>query len=369
MEQRDILQKMHDLAATEEKVAAATVIRTYGSTPRHVGARMIVLEDGSFVGTVGGGCGEAEVWQEAKAVLARGTPAIVHVDLTEDPDEGGEKICGGRMDVLVDLWRRADLVSLGAVLEHLDRGGGMSMSTVLAADAEPRGRRIFVAGDGWYHGSTGDDALDAQIRQAANTFIEGRRSCVASLVDGALLPQSRPRGDGAPQVFVEVLQRPPLLVIAGAGHCALPLARMARMLGFEIVVLDDRPACATHDRFPDASRLLVGDLGNQIAEVPLLPSTYVVLVTRGHKQDEEILRQIVDKPLGYIGMIGSRRRIRAVFDDMERDGFDPALLDGVYSPIGLDICAETPEEIAVSILAEIVRVRNGGTGASLKLRG
>lgn len=366
MEQRDILDKMLDLAVTQQKVAVATVVRTYGSTPRHVGAKMVILDDGAFFGTVGGGCGEAEVWQEAKRVLKTGAPATVHIDLTEDPNEGGEKICGGRMDVYVETWRRADLEQLRAVLQRLDESRGMSLSTVLAGD--DAGRRMFVADGGWSTGSLGDTGLDAQVKGAAPDIIENRRSGVMAAVGDALEPQPRPRTAGGVEVFIEVLQRPPVLVIAGAGHCALPLSRMARMLGFSVIILDDRPECATDERFPDAARILVGDLGEQVAHLPLGLSTYVVLVTRGHKQDEAILRKIVDKPLGYIGMIGSRRRIQAVFADMERDGFASADLDKVYSPIGLDIGAETPEEIALSILAEVVRVRKGGTGVSLRLR-
>lgn len=365
MEQRDIFDKMLALAATEEKVAVATVIRAYGSTPRHVGAKMVIRDDGSFFGTVGGGCGEAEVWQEAKRVLTAGLSSTVHVDLTEDPDEGGEKICGGRMDVFVEPWPRADLEMLRPVVERLDKGLGLSLSTVLADEA---GRRLFVADDGWTSGSLKDERLDKLVLEAAPALIESRRSGVVAAVNDTLEPQARQRKDGNPEIFTEVLQRPPLLVIAGAGHCALPLSRMGRMLGFQIVILDDRPECATDERFPDASRILVGELADLAAHIPLGPSTHVVLVTRGHKQDEAILRKIVGLPLGYIGMIGSRRRIGAVFADMERDGFDAADLDKVYSPIGLDIGAETPEEIAVSILSEIIAVRKSGSGVSLRLR-
>lgn len=365
MEQRDILDKMLELAATDEKVALATVIRTYGSTPRHVGAKMVIRSDGTFFGTVGGGCGEAEVWQEAKRVLATGISGTVHVDLTEDPDEGGEKICGGRMDVFVEPWPGADLEMLRPVVERLDKGRGMSLSTVLADSA---GRRLFVADDGWSSGSMGDETLNRLVRDAAPAFIENRRSGVMAVVNDALEPQARPRGSGSMEIFVEVLQRPPVLVIAGAGHCALPLSRMGRMLGFQIVILDDRPECATGERFPDATRILVGDLADLATQIPVGPSTHVVLVTRGHKQDEAILRKIIGQPFGYIGMIGSRRRIGAVFADMERDGFDPDHLDKVYSPIGLDIGAETPEEIAVSILGEIIAVRKGRDGRSLRLR-
>lgn len=369
MEQRDVFARLAQLASTASTVAVATVVRAFGSTPRHVGAKMVVLEDGSFFGTVGGGCGEAEVWQEARRLLAQGGSATVNVDLTEDPDAGGEKICGGRMDVFVDLWTQEDRAALAPVIARLDAERGLCLATVIAWASPSPSRRMFACDDGWTQGTLGSPGLDAHLRDAAATCIAQRRSHVATVTDAGLMSAGRSPRDEAPQIFVEVIERPPRLVIAGAGHCALPLSRIGRMLGFDIVILDDRPECATGERFPDASRILVGDLGVQIDALALDADSSVVLVTRGHKQDEEILRRIVHLPLAYIGMIGSRRRIRAVFADMERDGYDPAHLDRVHAPIGLDIGAETPEEIAVSILGEIIRVRKGrGDGRSLALR-
>lgn len=367
MEKKDVFKRLAELAASERRVAVATVVRAYGSTPREVGAKMIVLENGDLFGTVGGGCGEAEVWQEARRVLRDGRPASVHVDLTEDPDKGGDAVCGGKMDVFVDLWERADLERVPALIDLMDRGVGVSLATVLSevAPCAP-GTRVVIAENAIVQGSLGDAALDEALRQAAQ---EGRRSQIAALpLHGdapARVPAPRHPAPDAVQIFLEVLERPPVLVVAGAGHCALPLSRMGKMLGFHVVILDDRPECATRERFPDADEILLGDLEAEVERIPMDPRTHVVLVTRGHRLDEAILRRVVREPLGYVGMIGSQRRVRAVFRDMERDGFEREVLAKVRSPIGLDIGAETPEEIAVCILAEIIMARKGGTGRPL----
>jgi xanthine dehydrogenase accessory factor len=372
MEAKDVFKRLVSLADRERQVAVATVVRAYGSTPREVGAKMVILENGDFFGTVGGGCGEAEVWQEARHVLRRGRPSTVHVDLTEDPESGGEKICGGRMDVFIDVWGADELRTVHGIVDLLDQGRGVSLATVLAAPDESEvrpGRHLVIDEAGRTDGALGDAEVEERLRAAAPGLIAGRRSCVAAFPAGEgppLIPAPRRSAPGAIEVFMEVLEHPPVLVIAGAGHCALPLSRMGRMLGFEVLILDDRPDCATAERFPDATRILLGDLEEEVGTIPIGPDTCVVLVTRGHRQDEQILRRIVREPLGYIGMIGSKRRIAAVFADMERDGFEREYLDRVYSPIGLDIGAQTPEEIAVSILAEIIGVRKGGSGRSLR---
>ncbi|MBM3465435.1 MAG: XdhC family protein [Armatimonadetes bacterium] len=367
MEKRDVFTRLSSLAQTERQVVVATIVRAYGSTPREVGAKMVVLENGEFFGTIGGGCGEAEVWQQARRVFRSATPRTVHVDLTEDPDKGGDAICGGRMDVFIDLWGEGDLARVPGIVRLLDEGRGVSLATVMEAPAGAAaapGTHVVLS-ESEPIGSLGDALLDAQLHRQAEALQRERKSVVAAFpLDGGAptVPAPRHGAEGALEVFVEVIERPPVLVIAGAGHCALPLAKMGKLLGFYVIVLDDRPECATRERFPDADEILLGDLEREVEKIPMDRRTHVVLVTRGHKLDEAILRKVVRNPLGYVGMIGSKRRVRAVFRDMERDGFAPEHLARVSSPIGLDIGAETPEEIAVCILAEVIMARKGGTG-------
>ena len=172
--------------------------------------------------------------------------------------------------------------------------------------------------------------------------------------------------DGRAQLFVEVQHRPPTLLIVGAGHIALPLARLGKMCDFDVVVLDDRASFANKERFPMADQVIAAPFETAMQEFPLDEDTYIVLVTRGHQHDVSSLLQVLDRPSAYIGMIGSRRRVRAVFQLLEEEkGISRERFERVHSPVGLDIGSETPAEIAVSIMAEIVKVRRGGTGLSL----
>jgi len=168
------------------------------------------------------------------------------------------------------------------------------------------------------------------------------------------------------EIFVEVLRRPPTLIIVGAGHVALPLAQLGKMIDFEVVVLDDRPRFANAKRFPMADRVLAQPFRETLRDWAIDQDTYIVLVTRGHSHDVDCLLEIIDSPARYIGMIGSKRRIKSVFELLETEqGIDPAKFERVYAPIGLDIGAENPAEIAISIIAEIINVQRGGRATSL----
>ncbi|MHB2017007.1 MAG: XdhC family protein [Candidatus Xenobia bacterium] len=338
MEKREVFQHIDHLS--DPRFAVATVVRTRGSTPREAGAKMVIHADGSFFGTIGGGCGEAEVWQEAKRAIRIGQPALVKVDLTESPDAGGEKICGGKMEIFVDLWDQGTRQRLHELLLELEAGQASVVVTRM-----PGGEKALFHEDGRVEGE-----LDEALRQEALQVLQTQRSRLV--------------GDA----FLELLERPPLLIVVGAGHVAQPLVRMARILGFRIAVLDDRAEWAVRERFPEANDVIAGDLETSLGSYPLTAGTYVVLVTRGHKHDETCLRFCLPNPVSYVGMIGSRRRVQAVFRDLEREGWKPEQLDRVYSPIGIDIGAETPEEIAVSILAEIIKIRRGGKVPSMTIR-
>ena len=170
------------------------------------------------------------------------------------------------------------------------------------------------------------------------------------------------------ELYLEVRRPVQELIIVGAGHIAQPLAHMGALLGFRVSVLDDRPDFATRERFPDAEHVFQADFDDPFRDAKLHERSHVLLVTRGHKYDYACLVRAlrVDPPPAYIGMIGSRRRVRATYVQLLDEGFDRAQLDRIHAPVGLDVGAETPEEIAVSVAAELVKVRRGGTGASLK---
>jgi xanthine dehydrogenase accessory factor len=256
---------------------------------------------------------------------------------------------------------------LPEALAAQERGEGAVIVTVVAAlraEGPAPGSRLLVSERGEVHGRILQE-LDPVLRDDALTSLEEGRSRVRSyrLVGDTVEAVGLEGGDV--DLFFEVLARPPRLIIVGAGHIAVPLARMARLLDFEVSVLDDRPEYAQAERFPDADRILVGPYAETLAQLPVNRDTYVVLVTRGHVHDQACLELIIDSDAAYIGMIGSKRRVRTVLERARDRGHDAKKLQRVFAPIGLDISAETPAEIAVAIMAEIVNVRRRGRAPSL----
>jgi len=243
-----------------------------------------------------------------------------------------------------------------ALLRAIDDKRMIVLATVVEApdsgSVKPTAK-LLVDEDREVEGTLGDVELDQGVIADALQAMDDRQSRVArySLVDGTEVA-----------VFLEVVEPQPSLIVVGAGHIAVPLARMGKMLSFEVIVLDDREKFANRERFPDADRVFAADFGPTLAELKITRATYIVIITRGHQYDEAALMEVADSPAAYIGMIGSRRRVQAVRDNLAGIGFDPAKLDRVRAPIGLEIGAQTPEEIAVSIMAEIIAVRRGGRG-------
>jgi len=352
---RSIYEDIERLIRGGETVATATVVTTQGSTPREVGAKMVVRPTGDTVGTIGGGCGEAEIWQAAMDALKDGRRRLVTLDLTGDITLDTEMVCGGVMSVFIDLWGAADLEILRAAQEAMRRDGRFAMVTPLTTDdSRPH---MLVLTDGQTIGSLADPGADASMLPSALEALEQGAS------------RAVPGTGTRPATFIEVLVAPPTLFIAGAGHIAMPLVRMGAMLGFRVVVLDDRPEFANEERFPEADEVLAAPFAEILAGYPLDGQTYVVLMTRGHAHDLECLTEVIDKPVAYLGMIGSRRRVRGVLDLVKEKGHADELLARVHAPIGLDIGALTPEEIALSVMAEVIKVRREGTGRSLSEKG
>ncbi len=345
--------------------ALATVINVRGSTPREVGAKMLVRDDGQF-GTIGGGCGEAEVFRKARLLLASGEGAqIAEVDLTGDFDQQEIGTCGGIMDVFIDLWSpQPDLAiarDLAEATRHtrsaalvtlVDPGGRADARTGMRAmlDLTPNGK-----------GRPAPIALsEAAIAQLAERAHEAAPRLLELDGEGTLRPVVRIEATGAPRLFLDPLSGSQRLVIIGAGHIAQPLCAMGAMLGYHVTVIDDRASFANRERFPAADEVIARPFVEAIGALKLDRHSCVVIVTRGHAFDEACLRTVLKRDAGFVGMIGSRRRVRTTLERLAADGLDPALLDQVHAPIGLDLRAETPEEIAIAILAEIIRERRAG---------
>jgi xanthine dehydrogenase accessory factor len=302
----DILRR----ADAGEPLAVCTVVRTRGSTPQKAGAVMLVRRDGRTLGTIGGGCVEADVRTRALVELAAdprtapGAAASLHrFTLDHDPAWDDGLVCGGVMDVAVEVVH--------------------------------------------------SPAAAATYRAARDQLAAGREAAVR--IVAAASP------DGEPLAFERTIEPAPALVIAGAGHVGVELAAAAARLGFGVTVVDDRADLASADRFPGATRV-VGPIDSELARLPVTPHTYVVIVTRGHRHDGRALAAVVGSPARYVGLIGSKRKVLTIFAELRRAGVPAEQLARVHAPVGLDVGAVTPAEIAVSIAAELIAVRRGAAG-------
>jgi len=340
--------------------ALATVVNVRGSTPREVGAKMLVRDDGQ-VGTIGGGCGEAEVYRKAQLLLEESSPArLAEVDLTGDFEQQEIGTCGGIMDVFIDLWSpERDLPVAREMAEAVRGSQPLALVTLIdPADGGQLPARALL------RPNTEGAVLPVELpARAIGQLAEIVSSAVPALMElepGGELRSTTHLSDKAAQLFVDPLPGAQRLIIIGAGHVGQALAELGAMLGFHVVVIDDRAAFANRERFPSAAEIIVRPFDKAIESMKLDRSCYVVAVTRGHAFDELALRTTLKQRPGYVGMIGSKRRVRATLDRIQADGVDPSALEQVHAPIGLDIGAETPEEIAVSIMAEIIRERRRG---------
>lgn len=282
------------------------------------------------------------VSREQRAVLTHSLPHASRLTLGE--------VNGEEMKELAEELVKVNEEGTPAVLATVVEGGGNGR-------VEP-GDKCLILEDKIKIGTIRHGGLLQAILKEAQIRLREERSKLVSLAVPDL-------GDKV-EVFFDVMASPPKLIVVGAGHIAVPLVKMAKILDFKVAVIDDRLLFANRERFPDADEILVGDMAATLKEQAITPSTYIVLITRGHKFDEPCLREIIRSPAKYIGMIGSKRRVKACFQRFRDDEkIAEEVIQRVYAPIGLDIDTETPEEIALSILAEIVKVRRGGEAQSL----
>jgi len=252
----EIYEEIVKLQRAGLRGAVATIVNVRGSIPSFKSAKMLVRDDGSIAGTIGGGCVEAEVWQAAREVISTEKSRTLSFDLNQDPKYDTGLVCGGTLEI-----------------------------------------------------------------------------------------------------FIEPVLPTPLLYIFGAGHVSLELYKTARNAGFDVIVMDDRDMYANSERFPDARQVIAEDFDEGLKKLSPCESSYIVIATRGHRDDMRVLRWAVQTPARYIGMIGSKRKAITVYRELMKEGLKPELFDRVHSPVGLDIGAITPEEIAVSIAAELIGMR------------
>jgi xanthine dehydrogenase accessory factor len=345
MDNIDLFGKAASTLEEGRPVALVTVIETAGSTPGKVGYKMLVFDAGEgSAGTVGGGLLEAKMIEEARRILDRPTIRRFRFTVGETPDD--EKgICGGSVEFLIETFDKTALPLFRELSMQSGDGEGGVLVSILAPGGPPRKMRL-------------QDAERATI-PFPQEIVEAIRDVGASGGDGVRVSA------GGMEVFVESLAVQPTVVLFGAGHVSCHIARYARFVHFGVVVCDDRPEYANRERFPDADKILVEDFSRAFGRMRIDGHSYVVIVTRGHQHDGIVLEQAVRTEARYIGMIGSKRKTLTLLQKLSDKGVPKERLDRVYSPIGISIGAVTAEEIALSIVCELVKVRRLGDEAGI----
>lgn len=337
----ELFDHIDQLRRSPGRVAVATLVNTRGTTPRKEGAKMLVGEGGAVLGSVTiGGCVDAQVLEHSAHVLETRRPELLELNLGDEEAWEIGLTCGGTIEVFVEPLA-PDLYA--KVQAHAAKGGHGAIITRLDGD----GAKRLVLDDGTVDGSLGEPFLDERFTTEAREAIV-RGTSKSLFLEGV-------------RVFVEVFAPPALLVVVGAGHVAMPLTQLAKVLGYRTVVLDGRPRFATRERFPDVDELRVGIPSELVRDYPLSPAASLVLVAHDYKYDLPVLRHALGTEIGYIGMLGSSRRGATILKFLAEDGVSDAALKRVRVPIGLDLGARSAPEIALAILAEIQAVRGGGT--------
>ncbi|MBI4233712.1 MAG: XdhC family protein [Chloroflexi bacterium] len=343
-----------------EPCVLATVIRSKGSTPQKPGAKLLVRADGSGAGTLGGGCVEGDIWFAARVLLREGGgPLVRDYLLNEELAARDGLVCGGTMYFLLQPVR-SPLPFLDYAREVVAACEGGRAVAVASLIRSPEGRdlpvgtHLLLRENGERVGTLGEPSLD----EAA--VAKGRELMAYGKCDHITTPE------GA-ELFVEAYTSPPTLVICGGGHISKSLAPLAKMLGFRLYIIDDRPEFVSPERFPGADGLIQALYDEGLRQAPITTNTFIVVATRGHRYDDLATAVAARSPAGYVGLVGSRRKTILIFEEMFRQGIPEERIREIHAPIGLDIGGRTPEEIAVSIMAEILMCRLGGTARPMKL--
>jgi xanthine/CO dehydrogenase XdhC/CoxF family maturation factor len=346
-----ILDAIRSARAAGTRAALATVVRVRGSAYRREGARILIREDGSYECLLSGGCLEPAVAAAAARVIETGTRHLAQYDLEEDSVWSLGIGCSGAVDILIE--RVEDDALTTAWLDVLARGDAAVLVTALSG-AEGR----LLVGEHDVRGSLGDAALELTAATLAHARL------------AAPVPQSGPDRAGDAELFFEVAAPPPGLTIFGAGSDAEPIARLAWELGFTVTVVDAREAFLTAERFPHAT-LVAAHYSEFRDRVRLGPRTSAVIMNHHLERDRECLRFALASPAPYIGALGPRTRFQKLLDALRASGAvpDADALARVRSPIGLALGAETPEEVALSVVGEILALQRGFDGGFLNGRG
>lgn len=347
-----IYSRLAELTAAGRRHAVATVVRTQGSTPQTIGARLVVTADEHErpAGTLGGGCVEADAILASREILERGGRSLRSYSLTEDLAWNTGLVCGGTMWILAEPGEEAIAAGGRSFVDASARASNGGPPIVLVTLLARRGHdlafvaRLIVA-DGEATGSLGNAQRDAvAIAEARRQLPHGTPKLAALDVEEGY------------ELLIEPIAGRPRLVIAGGGHVAQAIARQAQLLDFDVTVLEDRPEFSIPERFGGA-RVLGGHIPDTLARLEYGWSSYIVIATRGHKLDADCLLAAVRTDARYVGLLGSRRKAVLVSAMLKEEGVPQSRIDAIRTPIGLDLGGRTPAEIALSVLAEITQER------------
>jgi len=352
----DVYAKAVEVLSKNGRSVLATIIRLTGSGPRGAGTKFLILEDGSYVGTIGGGLLEARVLAAAEKVFSARAPMRLGLNLMGKDVAETDMICGGDVDIFLEPLSAEDQDQIHGFRKVLDiqkRGGAGLILTVVSTDRWEKNivpRLFLLPGVEPIGNLPGLKAVAGEIAKNMPHVLNQR---------DPRLVVSRDDLGGSVELFVEPILAEPVLYIFGGGHVSAQIIPLAKRVGFKVEVIDDRPEFADPSKFPDAAKVHQYSFAGVLGKIPVDESSYLVIVTRGHIHDKTVLEQCLRTKAKYIGMIGSRRKKAMIYEKLLEEGFTKSDLDRVHAPIGLDIGAETPEEIAVSIVGELIQVRAG----------
>ena len=356
---KEVIQETVRQLQDEQPCVLATVVRTKGSTPQKAGSMLLVRQDGTGVGTLGGGCVEGDIWYAAREMLRNHSgPEFKDYFLNEDIAARDGLVCGGTMYFYLEpLWESQSFLDIGnQVIGAYEGGDPVGLATVVnAPEGSPLlGAKLLLQLDGSVQGTLGSQDLDERAISVA------RRVADVGSVDSFST-------DEGLEVFVEGFTTPPTLTVIGGGHVGKATADLANMLGYRVFIVDDRPEFSNPERFPYAEQTVVTQYDRWYQDLAVNVNTFVVVATRGHRFDDMALESALKTRARYIGLMGSRRKNLMIYRRLLDQGVPLERLKEVHAPIGLDIGGLQPEELAVSIMAEIIMTRRGGKGGPMQM--
>jgi xanthine dehydrogenase accessory factor len=341
---KDLLDQIEDWLSDGRQLSLATVIRTWGSSPRPIGAGMAVTLDGKVAGSVSGGCVEGAVIESAFEVLRSGKPARLHFGVADDEAWEVGLACGGEIEVYIREFEEADLEIWKLAL---NAGKAFCSGLVLDGGKDYLGQDIILLEDGSWLGPDLPSEVHAVMIKAGQENFQGGSS---GIIEFNL--------DQDWEVFLHLIEPDPTLIIIGGVHIAIPLTRMAEVMGFDVIVIDPRRLFGSQERFPGVKKLLTEWPEPAFKKIEVDSSTAVVMLTHDPKIDDPAIKIALKTPAFYIGALGSKRTHQKRIERLIKDGIEPEGLDRLHAPIGLDIGGGSPQEIALSIISEIVKVWN-----------